>query len=241
LVARRRPWTYMNPAHLYYLTFAAAFVRGKQRAGAPVGLDTEDVETPLERLSDGQLRRAVELGEAAGLRLHKFKRTMGLRRVARVIGVLRGLGPENLLDVGSGRGAFLWPVLDAVDGPAVTASDAAVHRAVDIGAVRAGGLARLSVLGMDAREMPLAASSFDVVTFLEVLEHIADARRAAAEAVRVARRFVVVSVPSKPDDNPQHVHLFDRGRLDEMFRSAGAVNVNVDYVPEHMIAVVRVS
>jgi hypothetical protein len=36
------------------------------------------------------------------------------------------------------------------------------------------------------------------------------------------------------------VHLFERGALGEMFRSAGAVNVNFDYVPGHMIAVVRV-
>jgi hypothetical protein len=32
-----------------------------------------------------------------------------LPRVRKVLGVLRGVHPANLLDVGSGRGAFLWP------------------------------------------------------------------------------------------------------------------------------------
>ena len=230
----------MDPADLHYLSFAAAFVRGKQSAGASVGLNQDEINTPLENLSDTQSRRIIALGQAANLRLHKFKRTMNLRRVARVIGVLRGLAPQNLLDIGSGRGAFLWPMLDAMTPLPVTASDAAAHRAADLNAVRTGGLARLSVLQMDARQMPLATHSFDVITFLEVLEHIHDAERAAAEAVRVARRFVVVSVPSRPDDNPQHVHLFDRQTLSEIFSSAGAANVNFDYVPGHMIAVIRV-
>jgi SAM-dependent methyltransferase len=231
----------MDAGEAYYLTFAAAFSRGKQSAGVPVGLDQEDVQTPLDAMSEGQLRRVYERGGAAGLRLHKFKRTMRLRRVARVIGMLRGLGPENLLDVGSGRGAFVWPLLDAMPWLPVTASDKSARRAEDLCAVRLGGLERLSALRCDATALPLADRAFDVVTFLEVLEHVPDARRAAAEAVRVARRFVVVSVPSKADDNPEHVHLFDPGALRGMFDSAGAARISFDYVPGHMIAVARVS
>ena len=64
--------------------------------------------------------------------------------------------------------------------------------------------------------------------------------RAAAEAVRVARRFVVASVPSKPDDNPEHMHLFTADNLADLLRGAGARKVSIDHVPNHILAVARV-
>jgi len=74
----------------------------------------------------------------------------------------------------------------------------------------------------------------------EMLEHIPNATQALAEAVRVAARFVVLSVPSKPDTNPEHIHLFDEARIRDMFDAAGAASVNVSYVLNHLIAVARV-
>jgi SAM-dependent methyltransferase len=46
--------------------------------------------------------------------------------------------------------------------------------------------------------LPFAARTFDVVTCLEVLEHLNDPRPAALELGRVARRAVVLSVPYEP-------------------------------------------
>jgi hypothetical protein len=80
----------------------------------------------------------------------------------------------------------------------------------------------------------------DGVTILEVLEHLARPHLAAAEAVRVSRRFVVASVPSKPDDNPEHVRLFSGASLEGLLRDAGARSVRLDYVPGHIVAVARV-
>lgn len=50
----------------------------------------------------------------------------------------------------------------------------------------------------DATELPFPDDSFDVVTFLDVLEHIPDDARAVAEATRVLRPggFVLVTTPS---------------------------------------------
>src|SRR5262249_34143640 len=50
------------------------------------------------------------------------------------------------------------------------------------------------------------------------------------EAIRVARRFVIVSVPSTPDNNPEHVQLFTGATLARVLREAGAANVRVEYV-----------
>ncbi len=73
----------------YFTELATAFVRG--------------------RLNQSQA--TMETGLQAGLRLHKFKQNVELPRVRRVLGILRGLQLERLLDIGSGRGAFLWPLL----------------------------------------------------------------------------------------------------------------------------------
>jgi ubiquinone/menaquinone biosynthesis C-methylase UbiE len=210
-------------AQRYYLDLAAAFVRGR-------------LAVPAD-LNPAALFRA---GQEAGLRLHKFKRTAGLPRVQKVLGVLRGLAPTDLLDIGSGRGVFLWPLLDAFPALPTLAIDRDPRRAADLGAVARGGIAGLRAARMDVEALALPAKGVDVATVLEVLEHVARPERAAAELVRVARRAVVASVPSKPDDNPEHIRLFTRASLEALLRDAGARSVGIDFVPGHMIAVARV-
>ena len=208
----------------YFTRLAAAFVRGKLGRAAP--------PLPTEGL--------IAAGLAAGLRLHKFKRNAELPRVRKALGVLRGLAPASLLDVGSGRGTFLWPLLDAFPWLEVTAVDINPVRVADIAAVGGGGVPNLRALQMDAEGLELADGYADVVTALEVLEHLPSPRKAAAEAVRVAGRYVVASVPSKEDDNPEHVNLFDARGFESLFLEAGARGVKIEYVLNHMIAVVKV-
>jgi SAM-dependent methyltransferase len=211
-----------NLADRYYLDLAAAFVRGKLP-------DAPD-------LSPSDL---VRFGKAAGLDLDKFKRKPLLPRVRRVFGLLRSLAPVDLLDVGSGRGAFLWPLLDTFPELRVTAIDVLPHRIADLEAVAAGGIERLKVAALDVTRLDLP-EAVDGVSLLEVLEHLERPALAVAQAVRVARRFVVVSVPSKPDDNPEHIHLFDRRSLTELFGGAGVERVSIDFVLNHMIALALV-
>ena len=164
-----------------------AWQAGREHAS---DLPADLLDTSLEELSEAQLDALIAAGLAAGLRLHRFKRTMGLPRVRKTLGALRGLAPESLLDVGSGRGAFLWPLLDSFPALPVTTLDLLAHRVADMDAVRAGGVWRLHPVLGDATAMPFEDRAFDGVTALEVLEHIPDAGRALAECCRVARRFV---------------------------------------------------
>jgi ubiquinone/menaquinone biosynthesis C-methylase UbiE len=212
----------------YYVALGAAFVRGRwpELARAPGGESDADV-----------FAAAV----AQGHKLHKFKRNADLPRVRRVLSMLTGLAPGSLLDIGSGRGAFLWPLLDAFPELAVTAIDVEEQRATDLAAVSRGGITQLEAAQMDAAALRFADGAFDGVTMLEVLEHMPDPARAAREAVRVARRFVVATVPSKEDDNPEHIHLFDRRSLTDLFEQAGARRVTVEYVLNHVVALALVA
>lgn len=81
---------------------------------------------------------------------------------------------------------------------------------------------------------PFAEDSFDVVTALEVLEHIPDVERAVDAAVRMARRYVVATVPSRPDNNPEHIHLLTKQKLTELFENAGCRRLHFDGVPGHL-------
>jgi ubiquinone/menaquinone biosynthesis C-methylase UbiE len=208
----------------YFTRIAAAYVRGK------LGCLTS-------QLSAEEL---IAAGLASGLRLHKFKRNIELPRVRKVLGILRGLSPATLLDVGSGRGTFLWPLLDTFPDLQVTAIDTNPVRVTDINAVREGGVSNLRALRLDAAALMLEDNQSEVVTALEVFEHLPSPHEAAAEAVRVASRYVIASVPSKDDENPEHLHLFDRHSFEALLSNAGAKSVKVDFVLNHMIAVARV-
>lgn len=231
----------MSLADQYYLKFAAAFVRGRALQGLDLDLPESLRATRLEELSGDQLVELFELGREAGLKLHKFKRTMGLARVQRVFGVLHSLAHQNQLDIGSGRGVFLWPLLDEFPWLPVTAVDHSPQRSADLQAVQLGGVAQLTPHQMDATNLEFEDGQFEVVTILEVLEHIPQVELAVAEVARVARRFVVLSVPSHEDDNPEHIHLLSQDRLRELFAAVGHHRVNFDYVPGHLIAVVNAS
>ncbi|MBX9687662.1 MAG: class I SAM-dependent methyltransferase [Candidatus Obscuribacterales bacterium] len=220
-----------------YILLAAAFVRGRL---ASLITDESLSKTALKDLSLAQIESLLALGKAHDLKLHKFKKSMGLPRVRSVLGILRGLQPTQILDLGTGRGAFLWPLLDEFPELQVTCVDENPIRVRDIQAVSDGGLDRLKAIESDICKLDLPEHSFDVVTFLESLEHISDAQAALNKAVALARRFIVLSVPSHEDDNEEHIHLFDRKLLDSMLLKAGAEPGKAQYVLNHMIVLAKV-
>ena len=199
----------------YFSELATAFVRGR-------------LDNPPASIDDGL---------AAGLRLHKFKQNQDLARVRRVLSLLRSLAPATLLDIGSGRGTFLWPLIAGFPEVAVTAIDVLDQRIVDLKAVRQGGIHRLQVFQMDVCELTFPDTSFDGVTILEVLEHLHSPEVALRQALRVARRFVIASVPSTPDDNPEHRHLFTVNRLRDMAVAGGCAQPKIEHVLNHRILI----
>ncbi len=224
----------------YYALLAASAVRGQaRRLGEP--LDQDLLEKPLAGLTGPELDAILDHGRSHGVKLYRFKQGEDLLpRVRAVLGFLRGIGPESLLDVGSGRGAFLFPFLDAFPWVPVTAIDILPHRVEFLNDLTRGGLDQLQALEADLCDKPLPEKSVDVVTLLEVLEHIPQVDRAIQAAVSMARRYVVVTVPSKPDNNPEHIHLLTKALLTDLFHQAGCDKLSFSGVPGHLVLIAKV-
>lgn len=216
----------------YYLKIAAAYVRGKLKDQYKQDFR---FQRPIETLAEKEWEELFGLGKRAELKLHRFKRNMELPRVQKVLGLLRGLYPEDLLDVGTGRGVFLWPLLDESPNLHIRCLDILDYRVADLIAVQKGGYPNLTAQLLDIRSNGLPSDLVDGITFLETLEHIPSPQLAVQEACRLARRFVIVSVPSKPDDNPEHIHLFNPPHLEQLFLSAGANSVKFSPVHNHLV------
>lgn len=209
----------------------SAYVRGSIKGKGAL------FEAPLDNLTEEDCIHLLETGQAAGLKIHYFKRHDTLPRVKAVMGFLRGIQPENLLDVGSGRGVFLFPFLREFPWVPVTSLDILDRRVALLNAIHDGGMENLTALNASICDWDAPDGAFDVVTLLEVLEHIPDVQSAVKNAVRLARRYVVVTVPSKPDDNPEHIHLLTKPVLTELFGAAGCDRLQFDGVPGHLFMV----
>lgn len=209
------------PTDCDYLTsIAACYVRGE------LGLQGDDSDL-------------VEAGRRAGLRMHRFKRSE-LPRVSKCIGLLKGLHPQRVLDIGSGRGAFLWTMLEQMPQVEVTCVDLLPHRVAAINAVHQGGMARVQAFQEDVTNLPFPDGDYDVACALEVLEHLSEPGLAVKELCRVSRGWLLVSVPSKPDDNPEHIQLFSADDLERLLLDNGAQSVRMHHVLNHRIALARV-
>ena len=218
--------------HLYSL-FAAAHVRGTRTVALPPELR----EKPLRDLTEAEQVLIIEAGTKAELKLYRFKNNgEPLPRVRRVIGYLRGQRFDSLLDVGSGRGVFLWPFLDAFPWIDTLCLDLLDYRVDFLQSVRAGGLEQLTAMRGDLCDCPeIPDKSRDIVTMLEVLEHIPDPAAALRSAVRIARKSLVISVPNQPDNNPEHIHLFTKDSMTRYLNDAGCRRLSFDAVPGHML------
>lgn len=136
---------------------------------------------------------------------------------------LRLTGPGSVLDLGSCFG-FLALLL-AERGHEVTASDLSPGSMRLLGMVAARRKAPVRTLVCDAARVPLSDNAADTVTALHLLEHLSPAEGEAvvAEALRLARRRVIVAVPY--EDEPTlaygHIRTFGPAELTELGSRTG--------------------
>jgi hypothetical protein len=125
----------------------------------------------------------------------------------------------RVLDVGSCFG-FLPLLLAERPASAVTASDLSGGSMCLLAAVAAARGVRVSTLVCDATRIPVADGWAETVSVIHLLEHLSPehARAVLGEALRVARRQVVVAVPfeDRPSAAYGHVRSFDLRQLRDL-------------------------
>jgi SAM-dependent methyltransferase len=166
--------------------------------------------------------------EAAGQDAKKYATTNPVvqRLLARWMGRLTGVigtVEGTVVDVGVGEGLALERML-----PAGQWAIGVEYRFDKVDAARRR-LSNLAALRSDAGMLPLVDRCADLVTCIELLEHLPTYVPAVAELARITRGRCVVSVPWEPwfrlgnlgrgknvrrfGNDPEHVQFFTPGRL----------------------------
>ena len=122
----------------------------------------------------------------------------------------------------------------------VSSMDILSERYVMLKDMEIGGLENFTANNTNICDIIHAEKSADVVTLLEVLEHIPQVEKAIENAVKIAREYVIVSVPSKEDDNEEHIHLLTKEKLTKYFENQGVTRISFDNVHDHLIAIVKI-
>ncbi len=225
----------------YDVYTAAAWILGHARQSGVLRLSASVSGKQAGECTEEELLAILEAGRKANLKLYPFKKgTQGLQRVRRVTGFLHSISFETMLDVGSGRGVFLMPFMKEFPLVRVMALDLLEKKVAFLNELADGGFPLLHAEQKNICDQPFPENSFDVVTLLEVLEHIPEVEKAVEAAVRMAKQFVVVTVPSRPDNNPEHIHLLTKDRLTQLFMKAGCMRLHFDGVEGHLFLVAAI-
>ncbi|MFL5895800.1 MAG: class I SAM-dependent methyltransferase [Thermoleophilaceae bacterium] len=104
--------------------------------------------------------------------------------------------PQSILDVGCGEGVLTEQWADKLAGGRIVGID------LDDPKLRAEWAKRqrpnLEYRAEDATHLSFGDGEFDLASAIEVLEHVPDPERTVAEMARVAKRWLLVSVPREP-------------------------------------------
>jgi 2-polyprenyl-3-methyl-5-hydroxy-6-metoxy-1,4-benzoquinol methylase len=104
--------------------------------------------------------------------------------------------PESILDVGCGEGVLTEQWADKLGSGRIVGIDLDDPKLKAEWDKRQRG--NLEYRVEDATNLSFADDEFDMATAIEVLEHVPDPVRTVSEMARVAKRWVLVSVPREP-------------------------------------------
>lgn len=150
--------------------------------------------------------------------------------VRRMLARIGPAQPCRMLDVGCGTGGNL-PILGAYGEVTGVEMNAVAHHAAN-----ARGIGRI-LLGRFPEDLPVTDEEFDLITFLDVLEHLDDDLAAldGAKKLLAPAGMVLITVPafaflwSGHDEQHHHRRRYTADRLSAVLRQAGLEPVYVSY------------
>ena len=222
-------------------TLKYAYIRGYLKNNNNYQFGKFIIEKDLYSLTEDDISLLEDIEDELKLKTFYFKEKEDLPRVSIVLGFFRNIWPESVLDVGSGRGVFLFPLLREFPNIKITSIDILDRRVDLLRNISSGGVSNLVALKDDICDFSVPDNSYEVVTMLEVLEHIPNISKAIENAIRIAKKYIVITVPSKEDNNPEHIHLLTKEKLTKLFNSFGITNLKFGGVNNHLFLIARKS
>jgi len=191
------------------------------------------------QLTTGSFNQVLEIARKESVKLHFLKRLEN-PRMTWAVSLLKGLRPGRIIDVGTGKGYILWHLLENIPEIDLVAVDFRPRQVSRINEVSKAADLPILAIRADAQRLPLGNNTCDSVTLLEVLEHTTEPNLVIREAIRVSRQWVIISVPSHEDSNPDHRHTFTREGLSSMLTLSGASKIRIDQDSHHIYVQARV-
>lgn len=150
-----------------------------------------------------------------------------------LVSFAKSVRPVTVLDVGCGEGFSLVSLRRSKIGK--------VYEGVDYSydAIRLGKklYPKLNIKLGNIYDLPYKDSVYDLVICTEVLEHLEKPHEALSEIKRVAKKYIILSVPNEPfftlgnlfrgkyiksfGNNPEHINHWNAGGFGKFLRSGG--------------------
>ncbi len=149
------------------------------------------------------------------------------QRTRFVLNRIMDVHPDSVLDAGCGHGALVC----ALHSKGVNASgcDIADSRVE----IARHACPQVDFFSADLANLPVDDNSFDLVSSVEVVEHVDDPLAVIRQFARAARRYVFITVPyrEKMPEGPHpsgHQHSFSEKSLEDLMKKAGLRDVKID-------------
>jgi trans-aconitate methyltransferase len=135
--------------------------------------------------------------------------------------LLRGLSFNTVLDAGCGTGVLLQRIHRTFPGVHSTGLEYSPH-GLDIAQKRLPG-SSFHVLNLAEEKLN---KQFDLVTCIDVLEHVPDDRSALKNLLEMTAKYLILSVPlgkliPEEQERMGHVHGYSRRELEQKIQDAG--------------------
>ena len=221
--------------HSYYSKLVAALIRGSLQKP-----NSEEVyfSKRLEDLTLDEINTLISLGVKNNLSLSILTRSPELPHIVKIMGILRGIQPDHLLDIGSRRSKFVWQVLDNFHFLPTTSIDIDKTYTKEIKQIHKGGFTTLRAKDINASELSVfAKNQFDVITAIDTLYFVDDYEEALKQICRIAVRFVILSVPTKTTE--KNKTMFTEEKLRAIFKAEDIHQLKFEYVNDILILIAR--
>lgn len=167
-------------------------------------------------------------------KLYRFKRNdlVLLPRVKEIIGILKSFQYDisSIVDFGTQRGALMFPLLDTFPGIQFTGVDISddIYQFM-LPLTQDNHYFNFNMVQADITKsiQSISDKSVDMVLASEILEHLENPIDAVLEAVRIAKKYIIITVPSKADNNPEHIQYFKIDDMKALLEKVGLKNVVV--------------